>query len=308
MGGINAFARQPPADAGPVRVWLAGDAGALALATLPMDPDALPRVDNRAAPTRAALRSLYVQPDGKIGWASSGWFDGNEEDDRPVVLQTTDSGASWQRLPYRHMPPPWLLYLVLPGLVAAAYGSATGFLDLRKAARPRASVADEASSDRPISWEDKDALGLQPIARALSKFLRNRNTDPPVTFAITGPWGSGKSSLMNLLAEDLRCFDTRPVWFNAWHHQKEDHLLAALLENIRSQAPPPWWRWTGIVFRARLFWIRSGRLLWRLATHRPDRRSGSDDALPDHRRRQHRERPRQIRRGQAAGPCDQADR
>jgi hypothetical protein len=151
--------------------------------------------------------------------------------------------------------------LVLPGFVVAAYSAAAARIDVRNAPRPRASVADHAATDAPIGWEDKDALGLQPIARALSKFLRNRDTEPPLTFAVSGRWGTGKSSLLNLVAEDLREFECRPVWFNAWHHQQEQHLLAALLENIRGQAIPAWWRWSGIAFRARLAWQRSTRFL-----------------------------------------------
>jgi len=244
-------------DEGGTTAWAAGDGGTLVRLTgTPEDrSNAGDAWSSRETPTKANLRSLYFQADGRIGWASSGWNDGNEEADRPVVLQTIDGGATWQRLPYRHLPAPWV-FLALPAFVLTGYRTVTAGLDLRAAPPRRASVADEAASDAPIGWEDKDALGLQAIARALSKFVRNRNTKPPLTFAVSGPWGTGKSSLMNLVAEDLRTFGTRPVWFNAWHHQKEEHLLAALLEAIRSQAIPTWWRWSGLTFRLRLLWRR----------------------------------------------------
>ena len=83
-------------------------------------------------------------------------------------------------------------------------------------------------------------------------FIRNPQTEPPVTIAVTGPWGSGKTSLMNILRDLLREHDARPVWFNAWHHQKEEHLLAALIENIRQQAIPSIGTWAGLFFRLRL--------------------------------------------------------
>jgi hypothetical protein len=60
---------------------------------------------------------------------------------------------------------------------------------------------------------------------------------------------------MNLLKNDLEAYGTRPVWFNAWHHQNEDQLLAALLQAIRTQAVPglsP----AGWMFRVRLAWAR----------------------------------------------------
>ncbi len=120
-------------------------------------------------------------------------------------------------------------------------------------------VANILVSDRPIAAGDPDPLEFNAIARGLSRFLRNENTQPPLTIAITGEWGSGKSSLMNLLKADLERYGFRPVWFNAWHHQKEEHLLAALLQNIRKQALPRWWRPEGMSFRARLFWRRVRR-------------------------------------------------
>ena len=43
---------------------------------------------------------------------------------------------------------------------------------------------------------------------------------------------------MNLLRADLEEHGTRAVSFNAWHHQKEHHLFAALLQAVRDQAIP----------------------------------------------------------------------
>lgn len=234
--------------------WIGAEGGVL----YRILPDStLRRIDTGAA---GPIRSIWFQPGDQIGWAATGWNDGGPEGGRPEIMQTADGGETWQRLSYRHRPAPWVLYLVLPGFVFALLGAGQAYMDVRSAQPPKESVEDVAASDAPIGWNDRDALGLQPIARALSKFLRNRNTEPPLTFAVTGVWGTGKSSLMNLVAEDLRTFDTHAVWFNAWHHQKEEHLLAALLENIRAQAIPSWWRWSGLVFRVRLACLRSGRL------------------------------------------------
>jgi hypothetical protein len=69
----------------------------------------------------------------------------------------------------------------------------------------------------------------------------------------------GKSSVMNLLRCDLVRYGFRPVWFNAWHHQKEEHLLASLLQSIKLQALPGWLAPEGLWFRANLLWIRGWR-------------------------------------------------
>ncbi len=242
--------------------WAVGDNGAL----VSVDLNRLGADDETAwrqhpTPTTATLRSIYFQTGDEIGWASSGWFDSEADGGRPVILQTVDGGETWERLHYGGGPAGWVLLIALPGLAFALYGVGSVALDLRNAVEPHEAISDDADSDAPLGWEDRDALGLKPIARALSKFVRNNSTDPPLTFAVTGQWGSGKSSLINLVAEDLRYFDARPVWFNAWHHQRERHLLAALLENIRDQAIPPWWRGSGLAFRLRLLLVRSRKSL-----------------------------------------------
>ncbi len=116
-------------------------------------------------------------------------------------------------------------------------------------------------SDKPVEKGETDYLDFSPLARGISRFLRNRNTKPPLTLAITGEWGTGKSSLMNMVKHDLQKNHFYPVWFNAWHHQDEDQLLASLLENIRLQGIPPFWRLKGLRFRARLFLQRFKRFV-----------------------------------------------
>jgi hypothetical protein len=171
------------------------------------------------------------------------------------------AAGGWQELP--HHPAPWLYLLGVPGLLLA------GYLNLRAwradPEPPLASIEEVARTDEPLRWNDPDARVLKPLARGLSRFLRNVNTRPPLTLAITGRWGSGKSSLMGLLMADLQHRGGRAVWFNAWHHREEEHLLAALFESIRRAAPPGWWSWPGLAFRAWLFWGRTKGLLVHLA-------------------------------------------
>ena len=170
------------------------------------------------------------------------------------LMVRTNEKADWKTddtVPARY-PAPWFFI----GLFVAS-----GFL--ARAARPapapvlaERSVSDEYASDRPLKPGDPDPLEFGEVAAGLSRFIRNQNTEPPLTIAVTGPWGTGKSSLMNLLCGDLSDNGFRPVWFNAWHHQKEEHLLAALLETVRAHAVPPWWIPAGWIFRFNLFCIR----------------------------------------------------
>jgi hypothetical protein len=178
-----------------------------------------------------------------------------------TILATRDGGQSWQPLEnYRRHPAPWvyLAWICAFGCLLAAARKVPA--DLERAPQ---SVADRLASDRPLEASDPDPLGYQRIAAGLSRFLRNEKTEPPLTVAVTGDWRSGKSSLMNLLRADLERYDFRPVWFNAWHHQKEEHLFAALLEAVRGQAVPGWWSYAGLVFRWRLLRKRTrAHLFW----------------------------------------------
>jgi hypothetical protein len=206
--------------------------------------------------TVANLRSLHFQPDQRIGWMSSGWNDGNEEGVYPAIFQTENGGDKWERLSYRALPAPWVLYLATPAFVVAFFFTGVAWRENRRE-DTKPGIADIGTPDSPIGWSDRDVLGLKPLALSLSRFVRNTSTAPPLTIAITGAWGTGKSSLMNLVAEDLRGRGASPVWFNAWHHQKEENILAALLENIRAQAIPSAWTASGLMFRLRLFGART---------------------------------------------------
>jgi hypothetical protein len=226
-----------------------GDSGFIA--KLPYEKTAnLVPIKATPSGTTAALRSFAFAS------SNAGFIVG----DHGIILSTTDGGKSWQHetqgpegaVTNHRLPAGWywvlafLLIVTCSVVVAAAPPPpATEF-----------SVADWAVNDAPLKPGDLDSLNFTPMALGLSRFIRNPKTEPPVTIAIEGEWGEGKSSVMGLLRGDLENSRFRPVWFNAWHHQSEDQLLAALLEHIKTQAVPPWWHIDNWIFRARLLRIR----------------------------------------------------
>ncbi len=83
--------------------------------------------------------------------------------------------------------------------------------------------------DRPITCSDNDSLGMRGYAQALSQFIQSAQT--PMTIALQGEWGSGKTSLMNSLRamlcrkkkdgfydKDDNEKEFLPVWINTWHY------------------------------------------------------------------------------------------
>ncbi len=185
------------------------------------------------------LLSVHFAADGQRGWAvgTSG-----------TILATGDGGRLWSALaPYQRYGAPWYLatlallgftLFLLLGLVETAQpgsGADTG-----------PPLADGSAtllrSDQPVADKLFDRLGVRPAVEALSSFIRNRDTEPRVTIAVTGEWGNGKSSVMRMLQTELERAGFRTAWFNAWHHQQEGRQLTALFEAVRKQAVPRWWR------------------------------------------------------------------
>jgi KAP family P-loop domain len=161
------------------------------------------------------------------------------------------------------LPAPWYLFVTLPiaiALILLAWREQ--FHKLPVPPRPQ-SIANMGVADHPLQWNDNDAMGFHALARGISLFLRNVNTGLPLVLAVNGRWGSGKSSLMNLLQINMQN-TARTVWFNAWHHQSEDQLLAALLQAVRTQSLDQIWSFGGVVRRSRLFFGRLKRI-WPIA-------------------------------------------
>ena len=205
----------------------------------------------------------------------SGWLtDG--QGDHAALLRSDDNGSTWRALTRGALHsdqrdaatghawmwmPRWYLAMLFLSLALAAPALLPPQEEQPQDDNERqtGSVEGRLSSDKPLDPGDRDVLGLTEIALGLSAFLRNENTRPPLTVAINGEWGTGKSSLMNLLRCDLKSYRMCPVWFNAWHHQKEEHLLAALLQTVKLEAVPPLWNLLGVPFRARLMAYRLRR-------------------------------------------------
>ena len=94
-------------------------------------------------------------------------------------------------------------------------------------------------SDKPVDDPKEAMTRLVALATRIARFLRHPDASVPLTIALTGRWGSGKSSLMKLVRSEL--VPTKPaaerypcIWFNAWHHQNENYLFASLMESIRT--------------------------------------------------------------------------
>ena len=71
--------------------------------------------------------------------------------------------------------------------------------------------------DVPLQTVQDDALGISEYVDGLSDFILNCET--PFTISIQGHWGSGKTSIMNMIADKIKG-QVIPIPFNTWQYSQ----------------------------------------------------------------------------------------
>ncbi|MBB2740673.1 UNVERIFIED_ORG: V8-like Glu-specific endopeptidase [Microbispora rosea subsp. rosea] len=250
-----------------------GDLGTGDLAVLRLETGSLPRGVRSVRFAPAATPGLQVNAFGFPGDYPDGrWASGRTVGSLPdgaVQLEATDSTgftAGYSGAPV------WSSELgaVLGIVVAADTGNRTGYM------RPASSLAEtwpefdavaRYRTDRPrnprpeefapggrerTQWvsdapADHDVLKRAALANVLARQLRHARTEAPdASFLvhIDGSWGTGKSTLLKLLARDLRS-DSIVAFFDTWRHVRIEPPWWALLTTVRKavvQHRPRWRR------------------------------------------------------------------
>ncbi len=86
---------------------------------------------------------------------------------------------------------------------------------------------------RDVKKGEKDTFGIEPFEKGLVRFLKSTNT--PITVALQGEWGSGKTSLMNSLKEslsDIAGSVYHSVWLNTWEYGLMKDTQSTLIDII----------------------------------------------------------------------------
>lgn len=89
--------------------------------------------------------------------------------------------------------------------------------------------------DRPIGAPRDDRFGLASIAQRIADAISKQSTGNGLVLGIEGAWGSGKSSLVALIAELLKGGDGDPIAivdFAPWLVGDRDQLLVSLFEEL----------------------------------------------------------------------------
>lgn len=85
----------------------------------------------------------------------------------------------------------------------------------------------EIPDDNPF---ENDTLDRRPLVDFLSNLIGR--IDEPFVLALDSPWGSGKTTLIRMLAHKLKNDGTRCVYFNAWEVDYATDPLIALVASF----------------------------------------------------------------------------
>ncbi len=93
-----------------------------------------------------------------------------------------------------------------------------------------------AAVDAPSA---EDHLGRKPLVKTLAAMLASPEQKRPMTIALLGDWGSGKSSVilqikerLKMLAEDKQHNRYLFAEFNAWEYEQTDNIQAGLAQEV----------------------------------------------------------------------------
>ena len=95
-------------------------------------------------------------------------------------------------------------------------------------------------ADDPLSTSAEDALGRLPFAEKVASLIDANHSDKSsIVYGLTGPWGSGKTSLLKMITESL---ETRgQQWtvrrFTPWAADSEDEVVGEFLAVVASVLP-----------------------------------------------------------------------
>jgi len=89
--------------------------------------------------------------------------------------------------------------------------------------------------DRPKEAKQDDLLKIEKYTNGLIEFIKHSET--PITIGVQGEWGSGKTSLLNTIREDL-CNDNAEfysIWLNTWEYSllsEPDETLIKIISGL----------------------------------------------------------------------------
>ena len=93
---------------------------------------------------------------------------------------------------------------------------------------------------RAFNRAEDDWLDRRPAVLALKRLLDSAALETPLVVGIYGGWGTGKTSVMRTLEQELAAPSRMMLWFEAWIYARQEQslwraLLLRVIEALRSR-------------------------------------------------------------------------
>lgn len=87
-------------------------------------------------------------------------------------------------------------------------------------------TSESFDADRPIKSSREDRFGRSKFAKRVARVIAERRDPTSIVVGVYAPWGEGKTSVLNMMAEELEATSNSVVVrFNPWRFHDESHLL-----------------------------------------------------------------------------------
>ena len=88
-------------------------------------------------------------------------------------------------------------------------------------------------ADQPIQTSNQDRFGRKQFAQRIAQVVATRDDKSGIVVGIYAPWGEGKTSVLNMIKEELAKQDqVLVITFNPWHFPNELQLLTSFFLDV----------------------------------------------------------------------------
>lgn len=93
--------------------------------------------------------------------------------------------------------------------------------------------SEQYNDDAPINSHGADRFGRWPFAERVATVIATRAEPSSIVVGIYGPWGDGKTSVLNMMTEALASHsNVIVVAFNPWNFESEAQLIRAFFDTL----------------------------------------------------------------------------